>query len=108
MCGCRNTTFYGQSQRRFFVRASEHLRITTLTVRFVYLLICFVLDNLLQSICFQMFCSKISIAFENTYLLSRLFHCVDVSYIEFRSCKTFTAITSVAKMLLIEAPYEFI
>ena len=35
MCGCRNTTFYGQSQRRFFVRASEHLGITTLTVRFV-------------------------------------------------------------------------
>ena len=72
------------------------------------LFICFVLDNLLQSICFQMFCSKVSIAFENTYILSCLFHCADIPYIEFRSCKFFTVITSEAKLLLTEALHEFI
>ena len=35
MCGCHNTTYYGQGQRRFTVRASEHLGITPLTVKFV-------------------------------------------------------------------------
>ena len=35
MCGCSNTTYYGQGQRRFTVRASEHLGITPLTVKFV-------------------------------------------------------------------------
>ena len=35
MCGCYNTTYYRQSQKRFLVRASEHLGITPLTVKFV-------------------------------------------------------------------------
>ena len=35
MCGCCNTTYYGQGQRRFTVRASEHLGIKPLTVKFV-------------------------------------------------------------------------
>ena len=35
MCGCYNTTYYRQSQKRFLVRASEHLGITPLTIKFV-------------------------------------------------------------------------
>ena len=35
MCNCCNTTYYGQTQRHFFVRASEHLGITPLTGKFV-------------------------------------------------------------------------
>ena len=35
MCSCCNTTYYGQTQRHFFVRASEHLDITPLTGKFV-------------------------------------------------------------------------
>ena len=35
MCRCCNTNYYGQGQRRFTVRASEHLGITPLTVKFV-------------------------------------------------------------------------
>ena len=35
MCSCYNATYYGQNQRYFFVRASEHLRITPLTGKFV-------------------------------------------------------------------------
>ena len=35
MCSCCNTTYYGQTQRHFFVRASEHLGITPLTGKFV-------------------------------------------------------------------------
>ena len=35
MCGCFNPTYYGQTQRHFFVRASEHLGITPLTGKFV-------------------------------------------------------------------------
>ena len=35
MCSCCNTTYYGQTQRHFFVRASEHLGITPLTGNFV-------------------------------------------------------------------------
>ena len=31
MCSCRNATSYGQSERHVFVRASEHLDMTTLT-----------------------------------------------------------------------------
>ena len=34
MCSCSNATYYGQTQRHFFVRASEHLGITPLTVKF--------------------------------------------------------------------------
>ena len=35
MCSCCNTTYYGQTQRHFFVRASEHLGITPLTSKVV-------------------------------------------------------------------------
>ena len=64
-------------------------------------------DGLLQSICFWMFCSKHSITFENTYLLSCWFHCVDIFYIKFRFRETFTVINSVTRILLIETLYKF-
>ena len=35
MCSCCNAIHYGQTQRHFFVRASEHLGITLLTGKFV-------------------------------------------------------------------------
>ena len=35
MCSCSNATYYGQTQRHFLVRASEHLGITPLTGKFV-------------------------------------------------------------------------
>ena len=35
MCSCCNATYYGQTQRHFFVRASEHLGIAPLTGKFV-------------------------------------------------------------------------
>ena len=35
MCSCCNATYFGQTQRHFFVRASEHLGITPLTGKFV-------------------------------------------------------------------------
>ena len=35
MCSCCNTAYNGQTQRHFFVRASEHLGITPLTGKFV-------------------------------------------------------------------------
>ena len=35
MCICCNGTYYGQTQRYFLVRASEHLSITPLTGKFV-------------------------------------------------------------------------
>ena len=31
MCSCCNTTYYGESEKHFFVRASEHLGMTPLT-----------------------------------------------------------------------------
>ena len=71
------------------------------------LFICFVLDGLLQSICFRMFCSIHSITFENTYLLSPWFHCVDIFYIKFWFCETFTVINSVTRTLLIETLCKF-
>ena len=70
------------------------------------LFICFVLDGLLQSICFRMFCSKHSITFD-TYLLNCRFHCVDIFYINFRSCETFTVTNSGAILLLIETLSNF-
>ena len=65
------------------------------------LFICFVLDDSLQFICFRMFCSKSSITFENTYLLSYWFHCVNIFYIQFRFSKTFTGMKTLTKILLI-------
>ena len=73
---------------------------------FCNLFICLVFDGLLQSICFRMFCSKHSITFD-TYLLSCWFHCVDIFYINFRSCETFTVTNSGAILLLIETPSNF-
>ena len=35
MCSCCNATFYGQTQRNFFVRASEYLGIAPMTGKFV-------------------------------------------------------------------------
>ena len=35
MCSCCNATYYGQTLRHFFVRASEHLGFTPLTGKFV-------------------------------------------------------------------------
>ena len=35
MCSCWNATYYGQTQRHSFVRASEHLGITPLTGKVV-------------------------------------------------------------------------
>ena len=68
---------------------------------FCNLFICFVFGGLLQSIGFRMFCSKHSITFD-TYLLSCRFHCVDIFYINFRSCETFTITNSRAILLLIK------
>ena len=62
--------------------------------------ICFAFDILLQSICFRMFCSKHSITFENTYLLSCWFHCVDILCFKFRFCESFTVTNVVTRILL--------
>ena len=35
MCKYGNTTYYGQTQRHFFVKASEHLGVASLTGKFV-------------------------------------------------------------------------
>ena len=35
MCSCCNATYHCQTERHFFVRASEHLGITPLTGKFV-------------------------------------------------------------------------
>ena len=97
---------------------------------FCTLFICFVLDGLLQLICFRMFRSKYSITFENTYSTYKVvdftivirnglwlwlwlrflwlwFHCVHVSYNKFRFYAIFTVINSVTRILLIETLYEF-
>ena len=73
---------------------------------FCNLFICLVFDGLLQSIYFRMFCSKHSITFD-TYLQSCRFHCVDIFYISFRSCETFTVTNSEAILLLVETPSNF-
>ena len=74
---------------------------------FCALFICLVFDGLLQLIYFRMFCSKHSITFENMYLLSCWFHCVDIFYIKFRFCETYTVTSSVTKNLLIETLSNF-
>ena len=50
--------------------------------------VCLVFGSLLQSIFFQMFCSKHWIIFD-TYLLRCWFHCVGIFYIKLGSCETF-------------------
>ena len=74
---------------------------------FCTLFICLVFDGLLQLIYFRMCCSKHSITFENMYLLSCWFHCVDIFYIKFRFCETCTATSSVTRNLLIETLSNF-
>ena len=74
---------------------------------FCNLFICLVFDGLLQSICFRMFCSKHSITFENTCLISYWFHCVDKLYIKFRFYETFTVTNFVTRILLIETLSNF-
>ena len=73
---------------------------------FCNLFICLVFDGLLQSLYFRMFCSKHSITFD-TYLLNCQFHYVDIFYINFISCETFTVTNSGAILLLIETPSNF-
>ena len=61
---------------------------------------------MLLSICFRMFCPKRSIAFD-TYQLSCRFHCVDIFYVKFRSCESFTVANSGAIHLLNETLSNF-
>ena len=69
--------------------------------------ICLVFIGFLQLIYFRMFCSKHSITFENMYLLSCWFHCVDIFYIKFRFCETYTVTSSVTRNLLIKTLSNF-
>ena len=74
---------------------------------FCNLIICLVLDGLLQLICFRMFCSKHLITFD-TYLRSCWFHCVDIlCCIKFRACETFRVTNSGARVSLIETMSNF-
>ena len=73
---------------------------------FCNVFICLVFDSLLQSICFRIFCSKHLVTFD-TYLLSCRFHCVDMFYINFRFCATFTVTNSGTILLLIETLSNF-
>ena len=54
-----------------------------------------------------MFSSKHSINFDNTYLLSRWFHCVGIFYIKLRFCEALTVINSATRILSIETLYKF-
>ena len=56
---------------------------------------------------FGLFCSKHSIDFENMYLLSCWFHCVDVFYMKLRFCESYKVVNSVNGILLIEALSNF-
>ena len=72
----------------------------------LYFVHCLVFNSLLQSICFRMICSKHSITFD-AYLLSCWFHCVDIFYIKFRSCETFTVTNFGPILLMIETLSSF-
>ena len=74
---------------------------------FCTLFICLVFSGLFRSTCFQMFCSKHSITFENTYLISCWFHCIEKLCIKFRFCETFTVTNFVTGILLIETMPKF-
>ena len=74
---------------------------------FVHCFICFVFNCLLQLIYFRTFCSKHSITFKNTYLLSCWFHCVDIFYNKFRLRETLKVINSVTRFSLIETLCKF-
>ena len=75
---------------------------------FCILFICFVYDGILWLIYFRIFCSKNLITFDNTYLISYRFHCIDIFHIKLRFCETLTVIKSVTRDLLIESLYKFI
>ena len=66
------------------------------------LFICLVFRGLLQSLYFQKLCTKHSITFENMWILSCWFHCVDVFYIKFRFGETHRVTNSVTRILIIE------
>ena len=70
-------------------------------------LICLVFSGLFRSTCFQMFSSKHSIPFENTYLISCWFHCIEKLCIKFRFCETFAVTNFVTRILLIETMPKF-
>ena len=70
---------------------------------FCILFICFVYDGLLWSIYFRMFCSKNLITFDNAYLISCWFHCVDIKR---RFYETLTVTNSVTTILLIKSLYN--
>ena len=74
---------------------------------FCTLFICILFDGLLWSIYFWKFCSKQSITFEKTYLLSCWLHSVDIFYIKFRFSQALRVIKSVTSISLIEALYIF-
>ena len=65
---------------------------------------CFVYDGLLRLIYFRMFYSKNLTTFDNTYLISCWFHCVNV---KLTFCETLTVINSVTRILMIESLYNF-
>ena len=69
--------------------------------------ICFLVDGILQSIYFRIFCSKDLITFENVYLLSCRFRCVDIFYTKSSFCETFTVRNFVTRILLIDTLYKF-
>ena len=75
-----------------------HISIRIFCTLFIFL----VFDGLFQLIHFRMFCSKHSITFENMYPLSCWFHSVDIFYIKFRFCETYTVSSSVTRNLLIK------
>ena len=56
---------------------------------------------------FRMFYSKHSITFENMYLLSFWFRCVDIYYIKFRFCETYTVTSSPTRNVLTETLSNF-
>ena len=88
----------------YFVTASFfHISIRIFCTLFIFL----VFDGLFQLIHFRMFCSKHSITFENMYPLSCWFHSVDIFYIKFRFCETYTVSSSVTRNLLIKTLSNF-
>ena len=54
-----------------------------------------------------MFCSKHSISFENTYLISCWFRCIEKLCIKLRFCETFTVTNFVTRIWLIETISRF-
>ena len=76
---------------------------------FCSLLCSFVLYSMVfcNRLVFECFVPNIWLLFENMYLLSCWFHCVEIFYIKFRFCEAFTIINSVTRILLIETLYKY-